>query len=147
MAMSPYARWIQSPLSLFALAIAMVALPGVAAESCSDRKVKRLSRQGNTVASIARTCEMDADDVRDILEEDESDTEPDTSSQAPARPPIPQESRRFPPGTPLAPCGCWGPASPSDRQPNNTCSSGYAMPRMCPQMCPAGGFAWQGVCG
>lgn len=134
---------------LSALVVTMVCLPIAAFAACPDSKVKRLSRQGKTVATIARTCEMDAEDVRDILAE-EYDEEPDAPLRQPQAPPpitAPRQSNGLSPGTPLAPCGCWGPVAAGYREPNQACRSGYAMPRMCSQLCSAGGYAWQGVCG
>lgn len=107
-----------------------------ASAACSDSKVKRLSGRGETVASISRTCDMEVDEVRSILEEDDSDQRSD-----------PQSHGGLAPGTPLAQCACWGPVAQGVRYPQPACRSGYAVPRLCPVMCPAGGYAWQGVCG
>jgi hypothetical protein len=108
---------------------------------CSESKVLRLAEEGETVADIAEECEMSRRDVRKVLDRrvdtSGSSGEPDT-----VRPP----SQGLPPGTPLAPCGCWGPADPGMRQPAPNCASGYARPQMCNAMCQMGGFAWQGVC-
>ena len=146
---SPRAWRLSKPLVLLTLAVTIAHLPITASAACSDSKVKRLSRQGKTVATIARTCDMDAGDVRDILEEEDQEE----SASSPSRPqgPVPntaaRQSNGLSPGTPLAPCGCWGAVAPGYREPNPACGSGYAVPRMCPQVCPAGGYAWQGVCG
>ncbi|MCY1214164.1 hypothetical protein D3C87_358810 [compost metagenome] len=146
--MSRCSMWLCKPVVLFALALPMAYLPIEASAACSDSRVKRLSRQGKTVTSIARTCDMDADEVREILEEEDGEAEPTSSNQGPSKQPkgAPQGTG-LGPGTPLAACGCWGPVPPNYRESNQACRSGYAMPRMCPQMCPAGGYAWQGVCG
>jgi len=123
---------------LFAvLAFALTAPPAMAA--CSEAKVKRLAKQGKTVASIARTCEMSKDEVREIIDES-GDSEPDTSDSRPA-------GQGLPNGTPLAGCACYGRVSPQYREPNTACRSGFARPRACSQPCHGGGFAWQGVCG
>lgn len=132
-------RCLPKFLVLSVLVLPLAYLPIEASAACSDNKVKRLSRQGKTVASIAKTCDMDAEEVRDILGENE-DEEAESA-------PSPPKGNGLAPGTPLAPCGCWGPAVPGHREPNQSCRSGFATPRMCPQMCPAGGYAWQGVCG
>ena len=148
MAMCGRSCWQRKPLILCALALSMAWLPIEASAGCSDRKVKRLSHQGKTVAAIARTCDMDADEVREVLEEDGDEAEPASSRQrSPEQSTEPGHSSGLAPGTPLASCGCWGPVAPGHREPNQACKSGYAMPRMCPQMCPSGGYAWQGVCG
>lgn len=138
--------WRYWSLLPFALVLALAFLPVAASAACSDSKVKRLSRQGKTVASIARTCEMDASDVKDILEAEDDDEKPAPRQPQPPSPSS-SESSGLSSGTPLAACGCWGPVAPGHRQPNQSCRSGYAVPRMCPQVCPAGGYAWQGVCG
>jgi hypothetical protein len=130
-------RWLRKSIVLFAFTLPIAYLPIEASAACSDSKVKRLSRQGKTVAKIAQTCDMDADEVRDILGEDDDDPPQ----------PEPPPGRGLSPGTPLAACGCWGPVAPDHREPNQACRSGYAVPRMCSQMCAAGGYAWQGVCG
>lgn len=127
---------LHKPLALFVLVFSLAFLATEAVADCSDSKIKRLSRQGKTVATIARSCGMDVEDVRDILD-DQDDPQPDD----------PEPSGGLARGSPLAPCGCWGPVAPGHRQPNEACRSGYAVPRICPQMCPAGGYAWQGVCG
>jgi len=125
-----------------ATALLLTYMPIEAVAACSDGRVKRLSEQGKTVASIAKTCKMDADDIRAILDEGEEDEEED-----PKPPPGPDSNQTgLRSGTPLAPCGCWGPAAPGQRVPNYSCRSGFATPRMCQQMSPAGGMAWQGVC-
>ena len=146
MELSRPCRWLHKPLVLCALALNVVFLPTEAYAACSDSKVKRLSGQGNTVAAIARTCGVDADEIRDILDEGDDEEKPE-SPRTPKNSLESGQGSGLAPGTPLAPCGCWGPAAPGHREPNQTCRSGYAMPRMCPQMCPAGGYAWQGVCG
>lgn len=148
MEISQRSGWLRKSLVVFALAIPMAYLPIEASAACSDSKVKRLSSQGKTVSAIARTCDMDVDEVRDVLKDDD-----DGAEQAPSRrrsserSTEPRESSGLAPGTPLAPCDCWGPVAQGHRQPNQACRSGYAVPRMCPQMCPAGGYAWRGVCG
>jgi hypothetical protein len=131
-------------LVIYAVTGIWVAVPAaaLAAPACSDVKVKRLAREGKTIASIARSCKMDRDEVRDILEA-ENDSEDGQAEEPPPADSAPKLRR----GTPLAPCGCWGFVPAGHRQPAPSCSSGFAVPRMCPQVCPAGGYAWQGVCG
>jgi hypothetical protein len=113
-----------------------------AAPACSDTKVKRLAREGKTITSIARSCKMDRDEVRDILEAENEDGGDKAEEPTPT-----ESSSKLRRGTPLAPCGCWGFVPAGHRQPAPACSSGFAVPRMCPQVCSAGGYAWQGVCG
>jgi hypothetical protein len=108
--------------------------PAVAA--CSSERIKRMSQRGSTVTAIARTCKMDKEEVQSILDEDgEGEDAEGTESEG-----------KLPSGAPVGQCGCWGPAHPSHRQPHVSCKSGYARPNMCPAMCPAGGYAWRGVC-
>lgn len=128
------------PLLFALIAMGLAYLPLGAAAACSDSKVKRLSQQGKTVSAIAKSCDMATEDVRGILDEDEEEDEP---APTPRRRP----DKGLAPGTPLAQCACWGYASPGQRQPSPACASGFAVPRMCPQVCPLGGYAWQGVCG
>ena len=122
-------------LGVFAFLLSF--LPSASAE-CSDSRVKRLSRQGKTVASIASTCEMSKKDVQAILEEDEETggkSSDDRGGQS-----------GLPSGTPVGQCGCWGPVNPGHRETVRECRSGYARPRMCNSMCMGGGYAWRGVC-
>jgi len=120
----------------------MLVRAGVAdAADCTEAKVKRLARAGNTVAAIATQCDMSRSDVRDIIEGDESD-----GDSSPAPNPGSRRSSGYPQGTPVGQCGCWGPANPGARVPQQQCQSGYARPQMCPAVCPMGGYMWQGVC-
>jgi hypothetical protein len=132
------------PVVLALLVVGFACVPLEASAACSNSKVKRLSQQGKTVSSIAKSCDMDAEEVREILDQDEEDNEP---APNPGRIPEPRQDRGLSSGTPLAPCACWGYVAPGHRQPNQACRSGFAVPRMCPQVCPVGGYAWQGVCG
>lgn len=132
---------IKGPLVVL---LAACLLPTDAVAACSDKRIERLSQQGNTVSAIAKLCEMSTSEVREVLAqlEEEDEEEPQESPE-----PKKTTTKGLPPGTPLAPCGCWGFASPGDRQPQPQCQSGFAYPQMCPQPCPAGGFAWRGICG
>jgi hypothetical protein len=82
---------------------------------------------------------MSKQDVRKILSRRPDEDTPDDEGKVTGR-------KGLPPGSPLAPCGCWGPVDPRMRQPAPQCASGYAQPQMCNVMCQMGGFAWQGVC-
>jgi hypothetical protein len=42
-------------------------------------------------------------------------------------------------------CGCWGPRDPLPR-PSSRCESGFAVPRLCPGYCAAGGSPYATVC-
>jgi hypothetical protein len=104
--------------------------------ACSVERIERMATQGRTVATIARTCKMDAEEVLAILEEQDIDPSP----------PPDDDQGKLPAGAPVGQCGCWGPVDPQYEQPHPMCLSGYATPRMCNAVCPAGGFMWQGVC-
>jgi hypothetical protein len=94
-----------------------------------------MSRQGKTVAIIARTCKMAKEDVKSILDEDEEEESMKD-----------RDDGKLPSGASVGQCGCWGVVNPSMRQPHPACRSGYAQPWMCGGMCPGGGYAWRGVC-
>ena len=113
-------------------------LPFSSAE-CSDRRVKRLLRQGNTVASIARACEMSKEEVQYFLDEEDEYNQPQNVDNYDDRAGLPS-------GTPVGQCGCWGYVSPDMLQPHPLCRSGYAKPSICGWQCPTGGYAWVGVC-
>jgi hypothetical protein len=102
-------------------------VPGIADAECSKAKIKRLYKQGETIASIGKTCDMDKAEIKDIVEEDAGDD-------------------KLAPGAALGACGCWGPVAPQARRPAPECQSGVARPRMCPGLCPMGGAPWQDVC-
>ena len=106
--------------------------------ACSETRIKRLSNQGRTISAIAKTCDMETDEVSEILDEEEETQQGTAGSSEPSK---------LPSGAAVGQCGCWGPISPSVRQPHAQCKSGYARPNMCNAMCPAGGYMWQGVCG
>ena len=103
--------------------------------ACTAERVKRLSKLGHTVTTIARTCSMEKQEVQDILDEEEPEPETTTGRE-----------RGAPAGIPIGQCGCWGPASPQQRQAHPACQSGYARPSSCNFQCVGGGVAWQGVC-
>lgn len=115
----------------------MTCFSSLAHAECSDARVKRLAEQGRTIASIARTCKMDRDEVRAILDEE---PEKEKSNEKEPR------ARGLTSGAPVGQCGCWGPAVPGSLQPHSMCRSGYATPSSCNVMCPMGGLAWRGVC-
>lgn len=103
---------------------------------CSDSRVKRMGAQGKTISSIAKICDMSTGDVRSILDEEAGEEE---GSDEPADSGLPR-------GAPVGQCGCWGYVDPQFLQPHPQCNSGYARPSSCNSMCPAGGYAWRGIC-
>lgn len=110
-----------------------IGLSPIASADCTESRVKNLSRQGKTVAAIAKACEMDKADVQSILGQNEDEDESEGEG-------------KLPKGAPVGQCGCWGPVNPSHREPQPNCMSGKAKPKLCNAMCPMGGYMWQGVC-
>jgi hypothetical protein len=128
--------WTRNVSSL-AIPILLFTFSSMAAADCTKSKVVRLAKQGNTIAAIAETCDMETDEVKEIVE-----TAKPPIDTKPTQP----ESGTGTRGTPVGQCGCWGPANPSQLQPHPMCKSGFARPSQCNAMCPAGGYMWQGVC-
>lgn len=147
----PLHRCLPKLVGLFAatVALGLMCLSTDANATCSDIRIKRLSGQGKTLAAIARACQIDIDEVRDVLDAETDEDEQTSGGQTGAteRPRAGRSTEGLAPGAPLASCGCWGAVSPNYRESNQVCRSGYAVPRICRQMCPYGGYAWQGVCG
>jgi hypothetical protein len=115
-------------LQLMLTLVVVGAFTSSASAECSETRVKRMAKQGKTVASIATSCSMSKEDVQAIVED------------------IGTGNEGLPPGTPVGQCGCWGFVNPGMRQAQPDCQSGYAEARACNVMCPGGGFAWRGVC-
>ena len=103
---------------------------------CSSSRVKEMSKKGKTVASIAKSCKMEKDEVQSILDEDDEEDETDGGGKG-------DNDGKLPSGAPVGQCGCWGPGYQTAHA---QCKSGYARPSACPAMCPLGGYAWRGVC-
>jgi hypothetical protein len=130
-------------LSLAIIAALVIASPLPASPECSDSKVRRMAERGDTVAAIAEKCAMDEDDVQYIIEAGVE--KPPGPGPGPG--PGPNTGQQLlGSGSPVGDCGCWGFVDPNYQQPHPRCQSGFAVPRMCSSMCPAGGYAWQGVC-
>lgn len=121
-------------LLLCAVALSLPMMHSARAE-CSDERVGRLVKRGDTPKKIAETCKMDLDEIKEIIAAN-ADREPEVTDTS---------SRGKPDNTPLGPCACWGMEVPGKR-PNSNCASGYAEPRICGPACAQGGYAWQGVC-
>jgi len=119
---------------LLSFATILLIAPAALAAECSDKRVRRLADQGETIESIAEKCELDEEEVQEII-----DSEPE--------PPIVNGGYgTLPSGTPVGQCACWGYVDPSHQQSQSMCRSGVAVPRACNIPCAAGGLAWQGVC-
>jgi hypothetical protein len=130
----------------FSLAIitALVTVsPLSASPECSDSKVRHMATHGETVAAIGETCAMDEDDVLYIIE---AGTESDIGPKLEPGSELNHTKQLLASGKPVGDCGCWGFVYPNYEQLHPRCQSGVAVPRMCSSMCPAGGYAWQGVC-
>jgi hypothetical protein len=123
----PIDRFFMYLIPLFSMWI--FSLPAHA--ECSDSRVKRLAKEGKTIAAIARSCDMSKEEVQVILGDDDDNN---------------SKSEKLPSGTAVGQCGCWGYVDPQLRQPTPQCESGYARPVPCPFGCQMGGYAWRGVC-
>lgn len=128
----------QRRIFLYPILIFIWTCTSVAAAECSKSKVNRLAKEGKTITYIADTCDMDTDEVKEIIEKSRSSSQPKPTEET--------QIQKFPPGVPVGECGCWGPAHPALRVPHNQCQSGYAQPNICSIPCPTGGYMWRGVC-
>ena len=120
-------------------AVTLVLFVGEARAQCSDSRVAQFAKEGVTVVEIAEECEITTREVNQILKRIRERAGSEDQSTTANR-------KGAPAGTPLAPCSCWGPVDPNDRQPVASCATGYAQPQICNIPCPMGGFAWRGVC-
>ncbi len=130
------------------LATVLVVGPIATAQAeCSENRVMRLTRNGNSVRKIATVCKMEVEEIKDIIaeggEQDAAVAEIDLKKDAP--PAEEPQVAKLPDDEQLGPCGCWGPES-FEKRPFGKCVSGYAQARICGPVCPQGGFAWYGVC-
>lgn len=122
-----------------AWALALLVPIAHAQAQCTVSEVMELAENGSTVTEIAEECEISKREVNKILKSrDGADRRPPKTEV--------QDANGAPPGTPLAPCACWGAVAPTLRQPAAACASGFAQPQMCNIACPMGGYAWRGVC-
>lgn len=135
---------MRSPSALLIVLVGAVALaislPIVATPDCSDARVRRMAQRGDTITSIANKCELDEEEVEEIL-----DTEPDPTPRHQG--PVTQPTHDLlPSGAAVGQCGCWGFVDPDYWQRHPQCQSGVAVARVCGTACPTGGYSWQGVC-
>lgn len=133
-------------LPLLATALVLGPIAGARAE-CSDNRVMRLTRNGNSPGKIALTCKMEVEEIKEIIEdgankEAAADVESKKNSETVEAPPA---AKGLPENEQLGPCGCWGPDG-FQKRPFSKCASGYAQARICGPICPQGGFAWYGEC-
>lgn len=115
--------------------VLLLFVPLALASECTNAKIKRLADEGRSITRIARICDTDKEEIREIIESDLEETGDDD-----------EESDLLGSGKPVGQCGCWGPVHPSFRQPHPLCRSGYARPSACRSSCPSGGTSWRGVC-
>lgn len=131
------------------LATVLVVGPIASAQAeCSENRVMRLTRNGNSLRKIATTCKMEMEEIKEIIAEagDQEAAAAEVEVKKDAPPPEdPPVAKGLPDGEQLGPCGCWGPES-FEKRPFGKCVSGYAQARICGPVCPQGGFAWYGVC-
>jgi hypothetical protein len=137
-------RFMAHRLLLFVVGAFALGIASEALAECSDSRIKQLSKQGKTVAAIAKSCKMSKADVKSALEDDEDDDDDDGGSSGGTGGST--GGGGLPKGAPVGQCGCWGPVSPGYVQAHPSCKSGTARAQSCGQMCPLGGSAWRGVC-
>ena len=111
---------------------------------CSDTRIQRLAEQGRTVAQIATTCDMEKDDVVEVL--DQVTDPPQNGRPGSGGSRRQPEGGGFASGQPASGCGCWGAAMPGMQLSHPACRSGVAIAVACPMGCSGGGSAWRGVC-
>lgn len=116
------------------LLISVLTWPLTTMGDCSDALIRKLSNQGKTITDISKRCERAKEDVLSILQDD-SET-----------PPIDQTGYFIPSGRPVSQCGCWGPATPGARIPDQRCQAGVAVAVACNAYCPNGSLAWRTFC-
>lgn len=127
--------------------------PALGLAQCSDEEVRRYHEKGNTIAGIAELCDMEPEEIRDLLR---PRRELRGSSQGSATTRSGSEEdeggwgesprQGLPPGQPVMQCGCWGNVYPGAQFPNQACQSGYAVAAACPAYCPTGGYMWYAAC-
>lgn len=123
-------------MAVVAVSILTLALPALAAPDCSDARIRRLAQHGRTIAAIAEKCELDEEEVEEVL-----DAEPEDAGSGSVH-----EQQGLPSGTPVSQCACYGFVTLGYQQPFARCQSGVVVATMCPGMCPAGGYQWHNVC-
>ena len=123
-------------LSIVTVAMLALASPLLAMPDCSDARVRKLAEHGSTIAAIAEKCELDEEEVEEILDAEPDDVGPDVGGPRAG----------LPSGKSVSACGCYGFVTPGYQQAYAGCQSGVVVATMCPAMCPAGGYQWHNVC-
>ncbi len=137
-----------------ALLLAVLLHPATSLAQCSDDEVRRHREKGSTISGIAELCDMDDDEVRDILKKSRrggrgasragttvsgGDADDNTGNAG-----LPRQG--LPSGQPVMQCGCWGNVYFGAQFQNQNCQSGYAVAAACQAYCPTGGYMWYAVC-
>lgn len=121
------------------LLVAALAYAASAGATCSDTRIKSMAKNGETIAAIAKSCEMDKDEVHKVINDEASSGEASPSDGA--------NTGSLPPGTPVEECECRPNVNFSVRQSLPRCRSGYAQAKACGDLCPfLGGYQSQRVC-
>lgn len=119
-------------ISIFLIFTFAIGFYPASSYACSDKRIRSLADQGNTVSSIAERCDKSRSYVNRVLGDDIEEPE--------------EEPAGAPSGTQVSGCGCWGPAMPGARIPDNRCQSGVAIAQPCNAMCQTGGLMWNTYC-
>lgn len=131
------------------LALGLI-MAGSSYAECSDAKVKRLHDRGDTIRSIAETCDMEKHEIREILSvppKGSGGRKGGGSGDGGDGGDSGDSGDKLPSGTDLGQCGCWSVIHASARRPAPQCQSGVARPLPCPGWCPPnGGSPWRDTC-
>lgn len=123
-------------ISVFLIFIFAIGFYPASSYACSDSRIRSLADQGNTISSIAERCDKSRSYVNRVLDSDMEEMEEEEE----------EEPAGAPSGTQVSGCGCWGPAMPGARIPDNRCQSGVAIAQPCNAMCQTGGLMWNTYC-
>ena len=136
-----FSTCVEAPMSLrflshFAKAhgffVAALFYAASAGATCSDTRIKNMAQNGQTIAAIAKSCEMDKDEINKVINDEPSSPEASPRDEA--------SKGGLPPGTPVDECECRGQVNLSVRQPLPRCQSGYVLTAVCGGFCPFTGY-------
>jgi hypothetical protein len=122
-------RFLSRFAKTYGLLVAALVYAASAGATCSDTRIKNMAEK-ETIAEIAKGCEMDKDEVYKVLNGKARSTAASPGAN----------TGSLPPGTPLEECGCWGKLDFSVRQLLPRCRSGYAQTKRCGGFCTFSGF-------
>ncbi|QVQ28165.1 hypothetical protein [Achromobacter deleyi] len=154
---------------LFAAAVfAFITLSTSNADAaCSDKKIVAMAKDGQSVKSIAKSCNMPVAKVREVTAgtseeppkpKSQAQASPQAQAQAqtqpqakakpkPAPTPEPEPVKGLPSGAGLARCDCKGSVPYGNREPELRCQSGVSIATPCPGYCSPFGIApWRRIC-